>query len=119
MASSTSWCRVCGREYSVCYTCAHTKIHTPYRTICDTATHYQVFLLVEQYRKGLADPALAQSMLKNLRISDSEIESFIPAVRDTLLEIKGWHPQTEEANNAQKDDEILPVKRTKRKTRDA
>ena len=66
--ANVSWCRCCGKEYQVCPTCAEVKVYKPWRIICDTAPHYQVWLIVSNYRKGIVDKAEAKKQLEGVKL---------------------------------------------------
>lgn len=87
--STLNWCRVCGKEYPVCHVCANTRTYTPWRIICDTNEHYRIWLVVEQYRKGIMSLESAQKQLTDLGCNMNNITDFIPAVRETIMEIIG------------------------------
>lgn len=85
--SNRSWCRVCGKEYEVCHTCASVKTYTPWRTICDTPQHFKIWVIVDQYKKGIVSKTEAKKMLQRSRIKVSDAAGLLPAVRDIILEI--------------------------------
>lgn len=85
--ANVSWCRCCGKEYQVCPTCAEVKVYKPWRIICDTAPHYQVWLIVSNYRKGIVDKAEAKKQLEGVKLDKGEIATFIPVIRSLIEEI--------------------------------
>lgn len=87
MATNRTWCRVCGKAYDVCPHCATVRYYTPWRTICDTAQHYQIWVIVDQYKKGILDRAAAKRMLQKHRVRASDWKGYLPPVRDTVQEI--------------------------------
>lgn len=87
MATQKAWCRVCGKEYDVCPTCASVRTYTPWRTICDTSQHYQIWVIVDQYKKGVIGKTAARKMLQRVRIKVGDAKGYIPAVRDMIQEI--------------------------------
>lgn len=85
---ATSWCRICGKEYSPCPHCDPTR---SWRMICDTEPHYQVWMIIHDYACGASSKDSAKECLRNLfafkYISKEEIETFVPSVRDILHEL--------------------------------
>lgn len=84
---ANTWCRICGKKYTVCPVCESAKTRTPWRIITDTAAHYQVWLAVSQYKSGVIDKETAKSILNNIDLQKDEIQNFIPAVQDTIAAI--------------------------------
>lgn len=85
--ANISWCRCCGKEYKVCPTCAEVKVYKPWRIICDTAPHYQVWLITSNFQKGIIDKATAKAQLDGVKLDKGEIATFIPAVCELIEKI--------------------------------
>lgn len=79
-----TWCRICGKEYTVCPVCESTRTRTPWRIITDTAAHYKIWLAVSQYKSGVIDKSTAKEILDNVKLSKNELETFIPAVQEII-----------------------------------
>ena len=84
---SFTWCRACGKKYKVCPTCADVKTYTPWRTICCTAEHYKIWLIAEQYKKGIISIDSASEQLHTVLQKEDEVSVMIPAVQDILHDI--------------------------------
>lgn len=81
-----NWCRICGKKYKVCDRCDTARNRTPWRVIADTAEHYQIWIVIRQYKQNLITKQKAKEMLSNIPFQD-ELDTFIPAVRDTINSI--------------------------------
>lgn len=101
--ANVSWCRCCGKEYQVCPTCAEVKVYKPWRVICDTAPHYQTWLIVSNYRKGIIDKAAAKEQLAGVKLNEGEIATFLPVIQDLIADINEHDAVSveETAENAQ------------------
>lgn len=104
-AKKLNWCRTCGKQYKVCYTCQNVKSYMPYRIICDTAAHYQIFLLIQEYRKGIITKETALEMLRAIPLEVGEEKTFLPDVQKCLQEIR--EADVQNIAKAQKSDVIL------------
>ena len=82
---ANTWCRICGAEYFHCYDCD--KLHS-WRAICDSPIHYQIFCAIHDYQVS-QDAQEARVALAHLGVDENAAEEFLPAVRDTVLEILG------------------------------
>lgn len=83
-----SWCRICGKEYDVCPTCAEIKVYKPYRMYFCGETHYKVWMTLKQYKEGIIDPSTAKEQLTELRLSAKDVLAFIPSVKELYKGIK-------------------------------
>lgn len=105
MASSKTWCRICGKEYEVCPTCAEVKQYTPYRIICDTPKHFQLYTLIREYREGVVTPLEAKRELEQIGVSKAELKTLIQSVQDFVKEVRAVKEpvnDSEEAPNEEK-----------------
>ena len=81
-------CKICGKPYYVCRSCASSmKLH-PWKTFTDNADCYKVFQAVKGFSTGVYTKEEFKSKLKNIDLSDLEnyrdhIKSLI---KDTLKE---------------------------------
>ena len=80
---ANTWCRICGTEYYHCQGCEEKG---SWRLICDTPLHYQIYMVIYTYNQDKNKEA-ARETLKTIGFKESEMESFIPAVRNVLNEI--------------------------------
>lgn len=115
--AKNSWCRICGIEYEVCPTCAETKMYTPWRIICDTATHYQIWLIIRQYKEGIISKETARERFTSLKIKKSDYENFIPSVRQVIDEINSVEQieVTEEVATVEGNEETIEKPKAQRK----
>ena len=88
--ANLNWCRTCGKEYPVCPHCEQDARLNPWRMICDTEPHFLVWTAVNQYRQGIISKETAKADLTTLlmrkykNVTEAEVETFIPAVRDVF-----------------------------------
>ena len=80
-------CVICGSEYEVCRRCPTTTRNTPWRVLCDTPVHYQVYHIIQELKMGILKKEEAKEMLAHINITKKDVESFLPGVRDFLLPI--------------------------------
>ena len=80
----THWCRICGSEYLACDNCAAVGDINPWRSICDTQQHYQVFMIVKMLSDGVMNKTEANDALKHIGVTEKQINTFIPAVKEKL-----------------------------------
>lgn len=81
-----NWCRICGKKYKVCDRCETARNRTPWRVITDTAEHYQIWIIIRQYKQNLITKEEAKEMLSNIPFQN-ELDAFIPAIKDTINSI--------------------------------
>lgn len=82
-------CIVCGEKYHFCDSCKDIASFTPWRTICDTAQHYQIFMIIKDYQTQNITSQEALQKLKMLHITRKEIPTFKPSTQAVLNEIFG------------------------------
>ena len=110
--ANLNWCRTCGKEYPVCEQDARLN---PWRMICDTEPHFLVWTAVNQYRQGIISKETAKADLTTLlmrkykNVTEAEVETFIPAVRDIFHEIMDEPVMAENESSSDVKDET-PVK---------
>lgn len=80
-------CVVCGSKYEVCRLCPTTTKNTPWRVLCDSPVHYQVYHIVQDLKAKTINESEAKEMLENINITQTDVESFVPSVQDVLLPI--------------------------------
>ena len=85
MAEKMRKCAVCGQEYPVCRTCEDIKTFKPWRTITDTAEHYQIHLILTEYTNQHITKAEAKEMLKRCNVAD--YENFLPHIASVIKTI--------------------------------
>lgn len=80
-------CIICGSEYEVCRACPTTTLNTPWRRICDTPVHYQVYMLIQDLRAGTVTKPEAKEMLIRLNVTKDKLDDFLPGVKAFLLPV--------------------------------
>ena len=63
-------CAICGREYTMCYSCNKNDPTIMWKLHCDTAEHYKIFQIVNGYTAGIYNKTEAAKRLKNVDLSD-------------------------------------------------
>lgn len=106
-------CSICGRPYYKCISCKDAMALSPWKILCCSAQHYQVHQIIKGRNSGVYTKNEAKNKLKNIGISDIEIESFKPhikeIVKDILKEDKTVVEAVEKIESTV-DEEILEVK---------
>lgn len=78
-------CKICGKSYYACMSCADTmKLH-PFKSFTDTAEHFKVFQVVRGLSTGVYTKDEAKEKFKNIDLSD--VESFRPHIRDIIKDV--------------------------------
>ena len=84
-AKNMSNCFLCGKEYEVCKMCQNVSQYTPWRRECDTPRHWQIYMIVKDFRKGILKASETKEQLDHLKVTFDEVKSFVPSVQKTLL----------------------------------
>ena len=78
-------CKICGKSYYACMSCADTiKLH-PFKSFTDTAEHFKVFQVVRGLSTGVYTKEEAKEKFKNIDLGD--VESFRPHIRDIIKDV--------------------------------
>lgn len=102
-------CLLCGAEYQVCKFCPSTKAFTPWRQLCESQRHFQIYMVVKDLRAERLKAAEAKEQLEYLGVDLKEVKSFVPSVQETLLPIF----ETQKTNKRKKETvETIEVKET-------
>ena len=80
-------CCVCGKEYEVCTSCQNIQNINPWRAICDTKEHYQVYVVIKDYNLKNITSAEAKKMLENINFDVKSISEYKANVQKSLKEI--------------------------------
>lgn len=119
---NTHQCAICNAHYSSCDLCSEVKLYTPWRALCDTQKHYQIYMTIAMLRGNVMTVDEAKDSLNHIGVTVDEIKTFIPAVQETLLpimeevviEFKLY--QTDENDQIKTDiDEVKPQAKSKKK----
>lgn len=77
-------CIMCDNPYYYCETC--NKINS-WRTICDTARHYQLYMIIKDYRDNYISIDEAKNRMNTIGITIEELNELTLENRDYLLNI--------------------------------
>lgn len=78
-------CKICGKPYYVCMSCADAmKLH-PFKSFTDTAEHFKVFQVVRGLSTGVYTEDEAKEKFKNINLED--IETFRPHIKDIIKNV--------------------------------
>lgn len=80
-------CIVCGVKYHHCDSCEKMKSINPWRIICDTSEHYQIYMTAIGYRDGFINKEEAKNELDNIHITLDSIVDFKDSIKGLLTEI--------------------------------
>ena len=103
------YCVICNAGYHSCDLCKENMQYVPWRALCDTQQHYQIFLIISSLRGKVMNDDEAREALERLKVTEKEIKTFLPAVQELLLPIM--------AEVVEKDEyvEVPPEKKYKKK----
>lgn len=88
MANSlNSTCQICGKQYHYCEDC---RKHGNWRRIADTPEHYQIAMILTEYREHIINDKEAAEFFRDCGITiDSDFSEYLEAVaRDIKAIIK-------------------------------
>lgn len=76
-----AFCRICGKSYHLCQSCRKQTAFQSWRTVCDTAEHYKIYLAIHTYTvtrdKERAKQALSACDLSESETFSSEIQTVM------------------------------------------
>lgn len=78
-------CKICGKPYYACMSCADSMKAHPWKVFTDTSEHYKVFQVVRGLSTGVYTKDEAKEKFKNIDLKD--IESFRPHIRDIIKDV--------------------------------
>ena len=79
-------CIICGTAYHACDSCREITTYTPWRMLCDTFDHYQVYLTIREWQEGWLTKNEAKKKLKVLGITSPAIYHNWPDGTKGLLD---------------------------------
>lgn len=88
---NNSVCKICGKPYYVCMSCASAMKSHPWKVFTDTANCYKVFQIVRGLSTGVYDKNEAKSRF--LVVDLSELDTFRPHIK-TIIEDVLTEPDT-------------------------
>lgn len=80
-------CVICGTMYHSCDSCNQIKTYTPWRALCDTFPHYNIYLIIRSYQGGIVNKTEAKSELQKLNVSKEVYANWPDNVKKALDEI--------------------------------
>ena len=78
-------CKICGKPYYACISCADAMKSHPWKTFTDVAEHYKVFQVVRGLSTGVYTKDEAKEKFKNIDLND--IETFIPYIKNIIKDV--------------------------------
>ena len=78
-------CKICGKPYYACMSCADSMKAHPWKAFTDTANCYKVFQVVRGLSTGVYTKDEAKEKFKNINLED--IEFFRPHIRDIIKDV--------------------------------
>lgn len=80
-------CIICGEMYHACDNCNNIRSYTPWRRICDTFNHYQVYMAIRTYQEGLDSIENIQKDLADIGVKKGSYDDWEPGAKAILDEI--------------------------------
>lgn len=78
-------CKICGKSYYACMSCADSmKLH-PFKSFTDTAEHFKVFQAVKGFSTGVYTKEEFKSKLQNIDLSD--LDNFRPHIKNIIKDV--------------------------------
>lgn len=78
-------CKICGKPYYACMSCADSMKAHPWKMFTDTSEHFKVFQVVRGLSTGVYTKDEAKEKFKNIDLGD--VESFRPHIRDIIKDV--------------------------------
>lgn len=78
-------CKICGKPYYACMSCADSMKAHPWKMFTDTSEHFKVFQVVRGLSTGVYTKDEAKEKFKNIDLKD--VESFRPHIRDIIKDV--------------------------------
>lgn len=94
-------CKICGKEYKVCPTCRSVKTFAPWRLLVCNPQEYQLYVTLSQYDVD-QDVNSALSAIRQIGITDEDIQTYIPSVQKQIAVIQSKQQETQETTTATK-----------------
>lgn len=78
-------CPICGEKYYKCGQCANFKA---WKAIADKYEHYQIAMILTEYREGIANAEEATKQFDNIGITlENNFSEYLPAVARDIKKI--------------------------------
>jgi hypothetical protein len=88
-------CPICGKKYHRCGQCSSFKA---WKAIADTYEHYQVAMILTEYREGISDARESREKFRNIGITkNTDFSEYLDAVSRDMKKIisegNGYKPK--------------------------
>ena len=83
----THKCIICGTRYHSCDTCERIRTYTPWRTICDSFNHYEVYLALRAYEEGFDTKEQVRANLISLGVTKDTYRDWPTLTKQKLEKI--------------------------------
>lgn len=80
-------CSICGRPYYKCISCKDTMALNPWKAFCCSSQHYKVHQVIRGFNGNVYTKDEAKNKLKNINISDVDIDNFKPNIKQIVKDI--------------------------------
>lgn len=85
LEKNNATCKICGKPYYVCMSCADSMKAHPWKIFTDTSEHYKIFQVVRGLSTGVYTKDEGKKKFKNIDLRD--IESFRPHIKDIIKDV--------------------------------
>lgn len=80
-------CAICGTKYYACDQCPDVKGVTPWRTICDTESHYRIFNTIVMMNNHVISEEKAKELLEEMDLQSSDIDGVLPEIKNIITSL--------------------------------
>lgn len=78
-------CKICGKKYYACLSCADAMKVSPYKAYTDTPDCFKVYQVLRGYSTDVYTKVEAKEKLENIKLMD--VESFRPHIKKIVKDI--------------------------------
>ena len=80
-------CIICGKSYRGYRTCRGRAEYSPWRNVCDTPQHYQVYRVIQDLDAEILSKSEAKKMLENIGITSVEYDDLQHSGVDGIIHL--------------------------------
>lgn len=102
-------CIVCGTMYHACDNCQQIKTYTPWRALCDSWEHYQIYLLIRTFQEGMDTKENLQAQLRKLGVERGSYTDWPEGTQKLLNQIFDTPKRVKKAVKVIEVQEEIPV----------
>ncbi|MEF9983691.1 MAG: hypothetical protein RR806_03135 [Oscillospiraceae bacterium] len=106
-------CIICDTDYHCCNDCGNMKSFTPWRTICDTTEHYQIFMVLYELDNNFISKEEASDQLESIGITPENILHLKQSVQDVIMDIFANSKNIQDVASMTKDEKSISKKQEK------